>query len=85
MRTVARRTAAWFFLVLNFFKAPFSILGLLSGETLRGIAPLVPISVLGALVGRFVVGFIPQKKFEFVALGLALGLALVAGARLLWS
>lgn len=74
-------TAAWFFLVLNAFKAPFSIhLGLLDGQTLRLIAPLVPFSVGGVLLGRALLRFIPQKTFEICALSLAL----VAGLHLIW-
>ncbi len=74
-------TAAWFFLVLNLFKAPFSVhLGLLNAETLRLIAPLVPFSVGGVLLGRVALRFIPQKSFELVALLLALA----AGVRLVW-
>lgn len=74
-------TAAWFFLVLNLFKAPLSVhLGLLNGETWRLIAPLVPFSIAGVLLGRVALRFIPQKTFELVALVLAL----LAGLRLIW-
>lgn len=73
-------TAAWFFLVINAFKVPFSYhLGLLDEGTLPLVAPLVPFSIGGALMGRFAIGYIPQKTFEIVALSLTL----LAGLRLL--
>lgn len=73
-------TAAWFFLVLNLFKLPFSVgLGLISGASLAISARLIPFAVAGALAGRPLLERIDQRRFE----QLALGLTLLAGLRLL--
>ncbi len=73
-------TAAWFFLVLNLFKVPFSIsLGLITPGTFGFSLKLVPFALLGALSGRWVISRMNQRAFETVALVLTL----VAGVRLL--
>lgn len=73
-------TAAWFFLVLNLFKVPFSIaLGLITPGSLGFSLKLIPFAVLGALSGRWVITHMNQRMFE----GVALLLTLVAGVRLL--
>lgn len=74
-------TAAWFFLVINLFKVPFSFgLGLITTTSLGISLRLIPIAVLGALSGRRLVHAIDQRLFE----QLALGLTLIAAIRLLW-
>jgi hypothetical protein len=73
-------TTAWFFLVLNLFKVPFSLsLGLISLQSLGLSAQLIPFAVLGALTGRPLVARIDQQLFERIALALSF----VAGVRLL--
>lgn len=73
-------TAAWFFLVLNLFKAPFSLgLGLINAQSALVALPLLPFIVAGALLGRPLLHAIDQRLFE----QLALLLTLVAGLRLL--
>jgi hypothetical protein len=73
-------TAAWFFLVLNLFKVPFSVsLGLITGASLAISLRLIPFTVLGALSGRRLLHVIDQQRFE----QLALVLTLIAGIRLL--
>lgn len=73
-------TAAWFFLIVNVSKVPFSIaLGLINPASLVTSASLAPFAVLGALFGRWLVRFIDQERFETIALVLTL----VAGLRLL--
>lgn len=73
-------TTAWFFLVVNLFKVPFSYgLGLISPGSLSLSLQLVPIAVIGALTGRWIITYINQQFFET----LALVLTLVAGLRLL--
>ena len=73
-------TAAWFFLVLNLFKVPFSVgLGLITGASLAISLRLIPFTVLGALSGRRLLHVIDQQRFE----QLALMLTLIAGIRLL--
>lgn len=74
-------TTAWFFLTLNLFKTPFSIgLGLINPTSLAVALPVVPFVVAGALLGRFLLRVLDQRRFEQIALLLSL----VAGIRLLW-
>lgn len=74
-------TAAWFFLVLNLFKVPFSFgLGLITPTSVGISLRLIPLAVLGALSGRRLVHVIDQRLFE----QLALGLTFIAALRLLW-
>ncbi len=73
-------TAAWYFLVLNVFKIPFSVgLGWISPATLRLDAWLAPVAIGGALFGRVLIPHINQKLFE----SLALFFSALAGLRLL--
>lgn len=75
-------TAAWYFFLLNSFKVPFSVhLGLINRESLVFDLKLAPAVLGGALFGRWLVPFINQALFE----RLALGLALLAGVRLLFQ
>ena len=74
-------TGAWYFLIVNLFKVPFSCqLGLITPGTLQFNAVLLPAVIAGALLGRLVVKHINQVWFET----LALALTLVASARLLF-
>ena len=74
-------TGAWYFLIVNLFKVPFSCqLGLITPGTLQFNAMLLPAVIAGALLGRLVVKHINQVWFET----LALALTLVASARLLF-
>lgn len=64
-------TAAWFFLVVNVAKTPFSVsLGLISLSSLRLDLLLAPAVVVGALVGRRVARRINQKLFDRLVLAL---------------
>ncbi len=75
-------TSAWYFFILNLIKVPFSInLGLINLDSLRQSLFLAPFAMAGAVTGRLIIRFIDQRIFEW----LALGLAAVAGARLLLS
>ena len=72
-------TAAWFYLVVNAVKLPFSAsLGLISGEGLMIDALLVIPLLVGAAAGVFLIRRIDQSQFERAALALtgvaALGL-----------
>lgn len=63
-------TGAWFFFLVNLFKTPFSVgLGLITLDSLRLDLLLVPAVVVGALVGKWVVKRLDQKKFERYVLG----------------
>jgi uncharacterized protein len=62
-------TAAWFFFLVNVFKVPFSIgLGLLTVDSLKLNAVLVPAVLVGALVGRVVIRRVNQELFERLVL-----------------
>jgi uncharacterized protein len=63
-------TGAVFFLLLNWFKVPFMVhLGLITGESLRFNAVLVPAVLVGALAGRWVLTRLNQRVFEQLAIG----------------
>jgi uncharacterized membrane protein YfcA len=58
-------TSAWFFLVVNVFKLPFSVvLGLVTPASLALDAALGPAVVLGALVGRACIRRMDQAWFD---------------------
>jgi uncharacterized membrane protein YfcA len=71
-------TAAWYFLLLNLFKTPFSAsLGLINPASLGVAVWLGPFAALGALVGRPIVKRLNQRLFELITLGLTFLAALV--------
>jgi uncharacterized membrane protein YfcA len=71
-------TAAWYFLLLNLFKTPFSAsLGLINPASLGISLALGPFAMLGALVGRPIVEHLNQRLFELIALTLTLVAALM--------
>jgi uncharacterized membrane protein YfcA len=73
-------TSAWFFLIVNAFKIPFSIaLGLIHGSTLLLNLVLSPLIVAGLLAGRWLMARIPQRTFDL----LLLAFAAVAAIRLM--
>ncbi len=60
-------TAAWYFLLLNCFKVPFSAsLDLINPQSIQMNLVLLPMIVLGALLGFFVLKRLPQKGFAAV-------------------
>jgi uncharacterized membrane protein YfcA len=62
-------TGAWFFLVLNLLKVPFSAgLGLIDLRTLAVDVALAPLVVLGLCAGRWVVRRLPQRTFDTLLL-----------------
>jgi uncharacterized protein len=66
-------TGAWFFLILNWFKVPFSAsLGLINLNSLPIDLWLAPFGMCGALFGRWVIKYINQSLFEYFALALTL-------------
>ncbi len=63
-------TGAWFFLIINIFKVPFSAgLGLIDSHTLLLNLMLAPAVVSGLFIGRWLVRRLPQKIFDSVLLG----------------
>ncbi len=73
-------TSAWFFLIINAFKIPFSLaLGLIHGQTLLMNLVLIPAILAGQWIGRALTHRIPQQWFDT----LLLAFAAIAALRLL--
>jgi uncharacterized membrane protein YfcA len=75
-------TLAWYFFILNLYKVPFSAgLGLITWDTVKMDALMIPLVVVGALGGYYLVKVIPQRVFELLvsALAAAGGIYLIAG------
>jgi hypothetical protein len=65
-------TAAWFFLILNVSKVPaYFAMNMLTLSMLPLAAALAPLTILGALLGVYVLSRIPQRFFDALALVLA--------------
>ena len=61
-------TGAWYFLLLNLFKVPFSMhLGLINPLSLLLDLRLAPVAIVGALSGRALIPHIDQQLFETLA------------------
>jgi uncharacterized membrane protein YfcA len=75
-------TGAWFFMLVNAFKVPFSLkLGLITTESLAMDAWLLIPMIPGALLGPFLLKRINQKRFEIMVLVFTV----LASLRLLFS
>lgn len=71
-------TNAWFFAIVNVSKLPLTAaLGLINPHVLQLDALLVPAVLLGAALGRLVIGRVTQGQFETVTL-LATGISSLA-------
>ena len=74
-------TGAWFFMLVNAFKVPFSVhLGLISSQSLLMDAVLLIPLIPGALLGPVILRRINQRNFELMVLILTA----VATVRLIW-
>ncbi len=74
-------TGAVFFLFINLFKVPFGVdLGIINAESLSLNLQLIPGVLIGAAIGRIVIGRISQRAFESIAMFFTT----VAAIRLLW-
>ena len=70
-------TGAWFFWILNLSKLPFSSkLDLINGPSLVTNLSLLPVLLLGGILGIFLVQRVPQKAFDFIVKFLAMASAL---------
>lgn len=70
-------TAAWFYLIVNLCKVPFSVqLGLIDRGSLVTDALLLPGVLAGGLAGRALLRRVPQRAFEWITIGLASAAAL---------
>ena len=75
-------TAAWFFFFINIIKVPFSAsLGLITPQTLLFNLLLAPAVLIGLFSGKFLLGKINQKAFEW----LLISLSLLGALRLIWA
>jgi uncharacterized membrane protein YfcA len=73
-------TGAWFFFILNLIKLPLQAkLGLVNDHSLKLDLLLLPLVLLGAVIGRVVVQKINQNQFE----GIAIVLTIIAALRLI--
>jgi uncharacterized membrane protein YfcA len=62
-------TSAWFFLLLNVYKIPFSFqLGLIGPTTLSLNLVLAPAVIAGTFIGRWLIRMVPQKLFDGLVL-----------------
>lgn len=62
-------TSAWFFLLVNVFKVPFSAqLGLIHGSTLLVNVLLFPLIAGGIFAGQRLIRIVPQRLFEALLL-----------------
>jgi uncharacterized protein len=65
-------TGAWYYLLLNWFKVPFSTnLNLINPQSLQFNLILLPVIVIGALAGIRLVKYVPEKAFAFIVQALA--------------
>ena len=70
-------TSAWFFLLINFYKIPFSIhLDLIHSDTLLFNLVLAPVILVGLFLGRWLLHHVPQKLFDGLILAFAAFVAL---------
>ena len=78
-------TSAWFFLLINVYKIPFSAgLGLIHAHTLLFNAVLVPVIVVGLFLGRWLLAHVPQRLFDGLILAFAAVAALLRIGLLDW-
>lgn len=70
-------TGAWYYLLLNWFKVPFSVnLGLISSRSLQFDLMFFPMIAIGALGGIVILKHIPERKFASVVQILAIAAAI---------
>lgn len=75
-------TGAWCFFIVNVIKLPFQVdLGLVHLESLQLSMALVPIAMLGAWLGPWIMGHVPQKVFT----PMVWAVILLAAVKLLFS
>lgn len=70
-------TCAWFFLITNLLKLPLSLsLGLISGSSLLMDLLLLPAVLAGFLLGKALLGKIPQGPFDLLLLAASVATAI---------
>ena len=74
-------TCAWFFMIMNWTKLPvFCFEGRVTGAALYAVLPMLPLILLGAVLGVLFVKRAPQRFFEIVIEIIVI----VSAVRLLW-
>ena len=74
-------TCAWFFMIMNWTKLPvFCFEGRVTAGVLHAVLPLLPLILLGAVLGVLFVKRAPQRFFEIVIEIIVI----VSAVRLLW-
>ena len=74
-------TCAWFFMIMNWTKLPvFCFEGRVTLAALRAVLPVLPLIVIGAVLGVLFVKRAPQKFFEAVVEVIVI----VSAVKLLW-
>ena len=74
-------TCAWFFMIMNWTKLPiFCFEGRVTVSALRAVLPVLPLILLGAVLGVLFVKRAPQKFFEAVVEIIVI----VSAVKLLW-
>lgn len=62
-------TGAWYFLIINIAKTPLTAsLGLFTPTVLTTAAVLVPVVLVGTVIGIAIIGKVPQRTFDIVTL-----------------
>ncbi len=70
-------TSAWFFLIINLYKIPFSLwLGLIQGPTFLFNLVLAPVIIVGLFFGRWLLAHVSQRIFDGLILVFAAVVAL---------
>jgi uncharacterized membrane protein YfcA len=58
-------TSAWFFLIINLYKIPFSLwLGLIKESTFLFNLALAPVIIVGLFLGRWLLAHVSQRLFD---------------------
>lgn len=66
-------TQAWFFFIVNVIKVPFSAgIGLMTSEIISLAAWMIPVVIVGAIIGRLIVSRIDQQLFNRIIIGLTI-------------
>ena len=66
-------TGAWFYLIINLVKLPFSVgLGMMTTTTLRTVAVMIPLVIGTVLLGRYLAKRINRSVFNSVVVVLTL-------------
>lgn len=62
-------TGAWYFFIINLAKTPLTAsLGLFTPRVLTTAGALVPVVLIGTLIGMKIIGKVPQRAFDIITL-----------------